>query len=238
LPGTGKTTISECIYKLLNGKSIKTELLLEDNEKIPCNFCDIAGIPKSERFNFPIKKYLTAETDNYFYVNLKKFDKITATQLKRYDIGDEYNKFISVKDYVQCTLEWWGYWVDSYVKDSVIVLDSAFLQCPINEMIFRGASDNEVLTYIQHIAEIIKPFNPICIYLRRESAKIAIDFAKEVKGEKWVKGLDGLVELGCADLFERRFRLENLLLPEIPGITCNITDIDWSDAINKIQRIV
>jgi len=238
LPGTGKTTLSEYIYTLLTDKGMKAELLLEGNEKIPSNFCDITGVPRNEDIGFKIEKYLIAETDKYYYVDLNNCEDDAAVHLKRYDIGDEFNKFVSVNDYINCTLEWWERWVSHHVNDSVLILDSAYMQCPINEMIIRGASDHEVIIYIKHITGIITPLDPVCIYLRRESAKVAIDYAKKVKGVGWAKGLAGLVELGCADLFERRFHLENILLPEIPSIICNVAGNDWSDAMEKVRGMI
>ena len=238
LPGTGKTTLSEYIFNLLINHGIKTELLLEDNAKIPSNFRDIAGIPKSININVPFDNCQVIETGNYFYVNIRNCDEKSATLLTQYDIGDEFNKLVSVQEYMRCTLEWWRYWTEESIRDSVLVLDSAFMQCPINEMIFRGASDSEIMEYIRRIAETIKPYNPICIYLRRESADIAINFAKVVKGEVWAKGLDGLEKIGCTNLFERRFTLENTLISEAPSIVCTITDFDWSDAITKVKSLI
>jgi len=238
LPGTGKTTLSKQIYMILTEQGVHAELLLEDNEKIPCNFRDIAGIPRNLNIDISVNKSLVTETENYFYVNIGNCDKERATQLRQYDMGDEFTKYVSVQEFVQCTLEWWQYWVKLNIKDSILVLDSAFMQCPINEMILRGASDADVVTYIKRIAKIVKPYNPVCIYLRRESAKKAIDFAKSVKGEAWAKGIDGLADVGCPDLFERRFALENILLSEVTSIVCTVVDFDWSDAEAKIKSIV
>lgn len=238
LPGTGKSTWSEQIYKLLAIKGVSTELLLEGNEKIPSNFCDIAAIPKSDFARFSVDGAVVKETDNYFFINMKKCTEETASILQRYDIGDEFNKSISLHEYTRSTLEWWQNWAKNYVSKSVLILDSAFMQCPINEMIFRGASDLEAKTYINAIAAIIKPFNPICIYLRRKNATIAIDFAKAVKGEQWAKGIDALAQSEFPDLFERRFCLENELLSLVPTIVCDINDYDWSDAETKIQELI
>jgi hypothetical protein len=168
-------------------------------------------------------------------VNLGHCANETANQLQRYNIGDEFNKFITAQEYARCTLEKWHNWANNYIKKSVIILDSAYMQNPINEMIFRKATDSEVETYIKSISEILKQFNPICVYLRRENAKTSIDFAKAVKGEQWAKGIDGLADIGCADLFERRFVLENKLLSLMPNIVCNINNYDWSEIESKIS---
>ena len=178
---------------------------------------------------FSFDKSFIIETKNFVYINVNNCTEEIKNQIQCYDIGNEYNKFISVQEYARCTLEWWRYWTANKVDDSILILDSAFLQCPINEMIFRGASDSEIKTYIQEIAKIIQLHNPICVYLRRKNAEESINFAKTNKGEGWAKRVDEkLIELGCPDLFERRFILENTLLTTIPNIICYINDKDWS----------
>lgn len=244
LPGTGKTTLSNRFFELMSNDGIDVELLLEEHVNIPSNFFNIAGIPKSEIKNLlfdksQITSTILTESDNYIYINLGKCTKETLNQLRRYDIGDEHNKSISAQEYACCTLEWWQNWVKNYTNKSVLILDSAFMQCPINEMIFRGATDLKIKEYIKNIAEIIKPINPICIYLRRESVKEAINFARTVKGEYWtVRVKEGLERLGCPDLFERRYKLEMTLLPLVSNIVCDIKGSDWSDAEKKIETLL
>ena len=237
LPGTGKTTLSEQIFKLFTKHGIQGELLLEGNVNIPSNLFNIAGIPNGVFPDFISKIPHAAETDNYIFVNMGDCEEKIANQLQRYDVGNEFNQFMSAQEYARCTLEWWKNWAKN-TRESALIMDSAFMQCPINEMIFRKASDSEVIVYIQAIAEIIKPLNPVCVYLRRESAKIAIDFAKTVKGEHWAKSIEGLAEFGCPDLFERRFNLENTLLSFIRNIVCHIDGYDWSDAETKVQSLL
>ncbi|MDR2728794.1 MAG: hypothetical protein LBB56_06640 [Chitinispirillales bacterium] len=237
LPGTGKTTLSEWLFRLFTDKGVQVELLLERNEKIPSNFYNIAGIPKSDYARFINDVRFTTKTDNYVFVNMRECAENVAVQLQRYDIGNEFNYFISAQVYAHCTLEWWQHWVKSNSAQHTLILDSAFMQCPINEMVFRNATNSEIKTYIQTLAQIVKPLNPVCIYLRRKNADIAIDFAKVVKGEHWAKGIEGLAEFGCPDLFERRFDLENTLLESVPNIVCNIDGFDWSDAELKIQKL-
>lgn len=238
LPGTGKTTLSEKLYKLFAESGIQAELLLETNEKSPSDFYNIAGIPKIDYPNFSSEISPVTVTNNYVFVNLGHCTDEIASQLQRYNVGNEFNKFISAKEYARCTLEWWKNWVNNCTNESVMILDSAFMQNPINEMIFRKAANAEVEAYIQAISEILKPLNPICVYLRRENAATSIDFAKGVKGEHWAKGIDGLADIGCSDLFERRFILENALLSLLPNIVCNINGYDWSDAETKIQELL
>ena len=237
LPGTGKTTLSEKIFEMFTKQGIQVELL-QEGDRIPSNVFGIAGIPKAEFVDFQNDTNIITKTENYVFVNLENCGETVAKQLRRYDIGDAFNPHISAYEYARCTLEWWQYWVNASIKETVLIMDSAFMQCPINEMIFRKASDAEVKAYVQAIAEIIKPFNPFCIYLRRENAKIAIDFAKSVKSEQWAVRVEKLLtELGCLDVFERRFDLEQTLFSLVPNIICDINSDDWSDVDIKIREL-
>lgn len=244
LPGTGKTTISKYIYSILNKQGIKAELMLEEDPRIPSNFDHIAGIRKSEYANLLIDKVqislaILAETKEYIFINLRNCKEEHLNQLKNYDIGDEYNKYISVQEYARCTLEMWENWVQKFNHEVVHVLDCAFMQCPINEMVFRGATDIEIKEYISGITKIIKPLNPLCVYLRRENAKESIEFASNAKGSGWsLRIKEMLTNLGCPDLFERRFNLESKLLSQITNIICNIKEYDWTDAEQKISSIL
>ena len=107
LPGTGKTTLAEQLFKSLTEHGIQAEVLLEENEKSPSNFCDIAGISKSDFADIMIDVPLIAETHNYVFVNFNNCTEEIVKQLRRYDIGDEFNKFVTSQAYVHCTLEWW-----------------------------------------------------------------------------------------------------------------------------------
>jgi len=238
LPGTGKTTLSEKIFELLTKQCIQAELL-QEGDKIPSNLYNITGIPNSVFADFQKKIDFIAKTENYVFVDLGECEEEVAKQLQRYDIGNAFNTNISAQEYAHCTLEWWQNWANNNIKEPVLILDSAFMQCPINEMIYRKASDLEIKMYIQSIVEIIKPFNPLCIYLRRESAEIAIDFAKAVKSEQWAKRVDKfLTELGCLNVFERRFHLEQRYLPLVSNIVCDINGHDWSDVETKINALL
>lgn len=240
LPGTGKTTLSNWICELLKDQGKQAELLFEDDEKIPSNFCNIAGIPQNVFLSLLIDESqimaaILARTDNYIYINLDKCTEVIANQLKRWDIGDEYNRFISIKEYALCTLEWWQNWVKNYRNKSILIMDSAFMQNPINEMIFRGATNIEVESYIYAIAEVIKPLDPVCVYLRRGNAEESISFAKIVKGNNWAESVDrALIRLNCPDLFERRFNLEFSFLSSMANIVCDVNGNDWSDAKKRI----
>jgi len=250
LPGTGKTTIAKWLSDMLASQGEKTTLLSEGDERIPCDFYNTAGIPKNifEQL-FPqshterdILLDIALVTENYVYLRLDKCPATLAEKLKQWDIGDGSNQFITVKDYIPCALERLKHWVHFHTESAdannseAIIIDSGYLQNPINELLFRHASDDEVEAFISAITDTLIPMNPLCIYLRRNSAEEAIAFAKKAKGKGWAERVDNLLQqTGCEDLFQRRFKLELELLSNIQHIACHVSDDIWEPAKEKIR---
>ena len=238
LPGTGKTTIAEWLTDYLNTQGTNAILLLEGNRDIPCDFYEMAGIPNNDFEALFIDNPETYKklsnralvTKNYSYLRIDDCPENVAVKIKRWDMGDENNQMVTVSDYIPCTLERLEHWVNKVISNSgTAIVDSGFLQNPINELLFRKATYKETLLYISEIFQRIKVLNPICIYLQRNNVDEAISFAKEVKGKAWAERVDNLlIKNDCKDLFNIRFDLEQELLPLVEHIKCMPNGHDWS----------
>jgi len=152
-------------------------------------------------------------------------------------MGEESNQFITVTEYIPCALERLEHWFKSHASSTeTVIIDSGYLQNPINELLFRNATANEVRDFISAISDTLKPLNPVCIYLRRDNAEQAIAFAKKAKGQGWADRVDKLLQqAGCEDLFQRRFEIELELLKNIDHLDCYVCDDNWDLAKNKIR---
>ena len=209
------------------------------------DFYNTSAIPKSDFESLfarnPSKRDMLLDialsTDNYVYLRLDKCPDTVVERIKQWDIGDGSNQFISVADYIPCALERLEHWVDSHVDGSeTVVIDSGYLQNPINELLFRRATDGEVREFINAITNILLPLSPVCIYLRRDNAEQAIDFAKMAKGKGWADRVDKLLQQhGCENLFQRRFKIELSLLENVEHISCHVYGDNWDDAKKGIQ---
>lgn len=246
LPGTGKTTAAQRISEHFAAKGVNATTLFEGDAGIPWDFYETAGIP-IKVFEAFCSSYPEAMQDlsgtffptrNYIYLRLDGCSDFVADTFRKWDMGDELNQQVNVEQYIPCVLERIDHWVASNLdNDNTVILDSGFLQNPINELLFRGASDTQVVSFIQNIAEKFKPLNPICFYLKRENAEISITYAKQAKGPDWAARVDAMLQkVGCPTLFEHRFDLELTVLPCIPHVICSVHDDDWSDVSTQIHR--
>ncbi|MCL2509347.1 MAG: hypothetical protein FWF05_09245 [Oscillospiraceae bacterium] len=245
LPGTGKTTIAKWLSGILTSFGEKVTLLNEGDERIPCDFYNTSGIPKIEFESLlaqnPSEREILLKialiTDNYVYLRLDKCPDYITEKIKQWDMGEESNQFITVSDYIPCALERLEHWVNSQVGNSAtIIIDSGYLQNPVNELLFRNAQNDEVRVFINSITNVLKPLNPACIYLRRDNAEQAITFAKMVKGKGWAERIDKLLQQnGHEDLFQRRFKLELELLENVEHLICHVYDDNWEAAKKEIR---
>jgi len=245
LPGTGKTTITKWLSDIFTSHGDKTTLLNEGDERIPLDFYNTSGIPKNDFESLFAQNSqerdmllnIALSTDNYIYLRLDKCPDNVAEKIKQWNIGDGSNQFITVADYIPCALERLKHWVNSHIDSSeTVIIDSGYLQNPINELLFRRATDDEVRPFINAITSTLLPLNPVCIYLRRHSAEEAIAFAKKAKGKGWADRVDKLLQQqGCEDLFQHRFELELELLKNVEHISCHIYGDNWDAAKKDIR---
>lgn len=245
LPGTGKTSTAHKLFAHLTSQGEDASVFFEDDERIPSNFYEKAGVPRKEYRSFRTQHphvgdaqcAVVADTNNFIFVRLDRCSDQVAAAFRRWNMGDEFNQQLSVSEYTFCALEYLEHWVSAQRDHhDTIIMDSAFLQNPINELIFRKASDDEIRSFILSMAERLRPLNPLCLYLKRQSAAVAIAFAKRAKGPKWSARIDALLDAGgCPDMFARRFELELSLLPHVTHVVCSIEDDDWSDVDRQIE---
>jgi hypothetical protein len=74
-----------------------------------------------------------------------------------------------------------------------IIMDSVWLQNPINELVFRNADEESVLEYCALFVKVFKEFNMSCIYLKRNSIVQSVEFASNVKGVSWTNRVAELI---------------------------------------------
>lgn len=246
LPGTGKSTVTGWLNECLNACGKNATPFFEGDARIPCDFYDTAGIPLNDfqaicnencEFAEALKKNALA-TKNYVFLRIEDYPENIIKLLRCWDMGDESNQKITVSDYIPCSIERLKFWVQNMAHEfDIVIVDSGFLQNPINELLFRKATDDEVFYSIKKIFDTIKDLDPLCVYLCRSSAEEAINFAKKVKGKVWADRIDSLLnETDCKNLFQHRFKLEKQLIHFIPNVVCEVNEDDWSLAKERIKN--
>lgn len=87
-------------------------------------------------------------------------------------------------------LEKWRSFVEKSDKDTIYVFNCIFLQNPMCETMMRfGMEEAASQNYISEIAEIIKPLNPIIIYINQPNVKEAINSVLDERGNDWLNAV-------------------------------------------------
>lgn len=84
----------------------------------------------------------------------------------------------------------WRSFATNADKDTIYVFNCIFLQNPMCETMMRfGMSEEESRNYIAEIAEIIKPLDPVIIYIDQPNVKSAIDNVLDERGNDWLNAV-------------------------------------------------
>lgn len=171
--------------------------------------------------------------------------------LRQWEFGDEFNLNIPLEHYITCSLGLVRKWIEAIdVTSEPLILDSVLLQNPINELLYRNALEEIIVQYCSLFADAFSGFSTHLIYLKRNSAAHAVEFAARVKGESWtdrvakliaqtpyglahsLEGIDGMIRF-----FEHRSRIEKKLLSS-PLMNTHIYPVDELHWDQIRQRIV
>ena len=87
-------------------------------------------------------------------------------------------------------LEKWRSFVNSADKDTTYVFNCVFLQNPMCETMMRfDMGYEQSREYIAQIAEIIRPLDPVIVYIDSSHIKEAVDKVLDERGEDWLNAV-------------------------------------------------
>lgn len=102
-------------------------------------------------------------------------------------------------------LEKWRAFVESANKENLYVFNCVFLQNPMCETMMRfDMTEEESQKYIMEIAKIIKPLNPIIVYIDQPNVKATIDRVLDERGNDW---LNAVIDYHVSQGYGKRNRL-------------------------------
>ena len=152
LPCSGKSTTSAFVAELLKQQG-KVCFVDEGTGNHPADY----------EFHAPAPAGLIS--DEVQIVSLKDYSGELFDQLLQYKIYD----FLPWKTEKPVMLEKWRQFVREAQEDMIYVFNCVLLQNPMCETMMRfGFSEEESRQHIAQIAEIIRPLNPVVIYLKNE----------------------------------------------------------------------
>lgn len=251
LPCSGKSTTSKFVADLLS-RSGKVKFVDEGSGNHPADYEFHAFISEQTLQDFPPKsttliKNKSERIGGGYAVPINEFSGEVQAELFRYKIYD----ILPWEEEMPVMLEKWRSFVNNAKKDTRYVFNCVFLQNPMCETMMRfNFSEEESYSYISKIAEIIKPLEPVIIYLKSDNITenvrkaaaerdgwldAVIGYHEHGEYGEWIgaRGFDGYI----ACLKERQKR-ELSILEKLPvkSVLIDNPHKDWDKAYKEIER--
>lgn len=206
IPGVGKTTTARSIKKHLDEKNIKSKLFLEGNLEHPADYESVAYLDEKE-FNDLINKYEINKETIDDYINIKNDGYFISYGMMRsnkiYIENKGFYKKLMANDvyalpnekYVQVIRNKWEDFVSASKKsDYVYIFECCFLQNPLTTMMAHHNMSNAFIKeHIRNISEILKPLDPLIIYLDTKDVRKNFNYVKKNRSIEWYNFVEDYV---------------------------------------------
>ncbi|SEM20512.1 hypothetical protein SAMN05192533_101408 [Mesobacillus persicus] len=221
LPGSGKTTTAELILELLKEKGLSSKLFLEGNLQHPADYDSISFFTNQE-YAVLLEQYQEIRND----LNALAFERVDGWMVSRYELhkrlGDRelpntLSKKLSENDIYELPLEkhielladnWTRFRDNSMNNNDIYIFECCFIQNPVTiGMVKYGASSEVVMNYVNSLASIIEPLNPVLIYVNQEDLRTSFTKAVQERPKEW---FDGFTEYYTKQGYGKRQRAEGL----------------------------
>ena len=253
LPCSGKSTTSAFVSEEL-GKKFNVCYVDEGTGTHPADYEFHSFLTEDDLHSFSDdeKKIILSVSEkvrNGIVLSLSDLEGELFEKLLQYKIYD----FLPWDTEYPVMLEKWRSFADSADENVKYVFNCVLLQNPMCETMMRfGFSKDESKAYIKRIAEIIRPMEPVVIYLKNDDIKSSVLKASGER-EGW---LDGVIDYhingaygksinaqgldGYIACLEERQKRELEILAEL-GIESMVIDNphkNWEKAYEKIRSFL
>lgn len=252
-PCSGKSTTSEFVAEVLK-ENHKVCFVDEGSGNHPADYEFHSFLDNNALADFsPAEQEkilsLSIKTERGYIAPLSEFQGELFDKLLKFKVYD----FLPFEREKPVMVDKWRDFVRNCDNDTIYVFNCVLLQNPMCETMMRfGFSIDESYEFISQIVKIIKPLNPVVIYLKNDDIRQSVEKASQerkgwldavidyhVKGEYGkginAKGFDGYIK--C--LIERQKR-ELMILSEldIKSVVIDNPQRDWKVTQKKIKEFL
>ncbi|MDE6596314.1 MAG: hypothetical protein K2K44_09945 [Oscillospiraceae bacterium] len=250
LPCSGKSTTAKYIADKFN-----MQYFDEGSGRHPADYEFHAFVQMSELKKFPIDEQnkIIEKSEQKFggiIVPLSEFHGDLFEKLLQYKIYD----FLPWETEKPVMLDKWREFADNKKPNEKYVFNCVLLQNPMCETMMRfGFSREKSAEYIGEICSIIKPMNPIVVYLKNSNICESVKKAVSERGDDWLNmvidyhcnGVYGKLEKlsgfeGYISALEERQRreLEILSGADIDYIVPDDPQKNWEAAYRELDKML
>ncbi|TCN26029.1 hypothetical protein [Mesobacillus foraminis] len=197
LPGSGKSTTAQLIHDILLENDIETQLFLEGNLNHPADYDGVSYFSKEEytdllRGNGDFKTALAGtgeERKNGYIISRFKLSSELPDSLKKvlYD-HDIYELPLDIHIEL-ITEKWQEFCRKALHEEKIYIFECCFIQNPVTiGMVKYGVKDDPMIRYIERLAKIIEPLEPLLFYVDQKDVSKSFTKAAGERPEDWFNG--------------------------------------------------
>ncbi|MTI69187.1 MAG: hypothetical protein FH751_02885 [Firmicutes bacterium] len=264
LPSSGKTTTTKMTHKVLNNLDINNKVFYEGDLDHPADYDGVSFFSEVEFYDL-LSKYkkerkliekIAIKRQEGYYIEYKKRiksynDKFSDDLINSFLKHDVYE--LTLDRHIDILLKSWErFRYNALNEENVYIFDCAFIQNPVTVTMIRDNAEKKVITeYIKELENIIKPLNPILIYLDQDDIRYSFKKVIKERPNKWLeffidytlnqgygkdnnlKGLDGIFKV-----LEERKKLEHELFDVLDIEKIIINNSEFNLKCEEIRSII
>lgn len=197
LPGSGKTTTAEALTRILQEQQINTRLHIEGDLNHPADYESVAYLTLNEWADFQ-SKY--ASLDVLRFTEVFNDDVLISYRQwqSEQDVPEAALTFLQARDIYELPFELyqslifkkWEAFVDqALTTDTTYVFECCFLQNPLTMGLIKYDLPEATLrAYIERIATIIAPLQPVLVYVDQTDVEKSFRKALNERPTEWADG--------------------------------------------------
>lgn len=238
LPGSGKTTTAEALTRLLQEQQINTRLHIEGDLNHPADYESVAYLTLSEWVEFQ-SKYASLEVLRFAEV----FNDYVLVPYRQWqskqNVAEAALSFLQARDIYELPFElhqslilkkWEAFVAQALIANTTYIFECCFLQNPLTMGLIKYDLPEATLqAYIERIATIITPLQPVLVYVDQQDVERSFRKALQERPTEWAdefvsyyteqafgvnRSLSGVN--GTISILQARQALERQLLKTLP----------------------
>ncbi|WP_290748135.1 hypothetical protein [Exiguobacterium sp. UBA3968] len=197
LPGSGKTTTAEALTRLLQEQQINTRLHIEGDLNHPADYESVAYLTLSEWVEFQ-SKYASLEVlrfaevfNDYVLVSYRQWQS-------KQNVAEAALSFLQARDIYELPFElhqslilkkWEAFVAQALIANTTYIFECCFLQNPLTMGLIKYDLPEATLqAYIERIATIITPLQPVLVYVDQTDVEKSFRKALNERPTEWADG--------------------------------------------------
>lgn len=197
LPGSGKTTTAEALTRLLQEQQINTRLHIEGDLNHPADYESVAYLTLSEWVEFQ-SKYASLDVLRFAEV----FNDYVLVSYRQWqveqNVAEAAFSFLRARDIYELPFElhqslilkkWEAFVAQALIANTTYIFECCFLQNPLTMGLIKYDLPEATLqAYIERIATIITPLQPVLVYVDQQDVERSFRKALQERPTEWADG--------------------------------------------------